>query len=175
MRQLLARLLGKLADFFKPSAGRHQYFDERLASEQWDLLEAAALLQITEFRIFELAYKEWFGHRPRPYIIERYFKDYMFNRAIPAWVTHFCRRVVALGHAGELDPRDFGIYYRLPSRRMTRIGQLYIAFLLAAFLGLVWFTYGERVLGGSTSSLFGRGDEPSVQDRPHQAVEEQPL
>lgn len=165
MRQFLARLLGKLTDCFKPSADRHQYFDERLASEQWDLLEAAALLQVTEFRIFELAYKEWFGRRPRSHLIEKYFNNYMFNQIIPAWVTHFCRRVVTLGHAGELDPRDFGIYYRLPSRRMARIGQFYIALLLAAFLGLVWLTYGDRVLGDATGSLFGRGDAPAVQDR----------
>ncbi len=147
-------------------AKRRLFFDEKNMSDDIaDVLEAAALLQVTEFRIFELAYKEWFGRRPRPYIIERYFNDYMFNQAVPGWVTHFCRRVVALGHAGELDPRDFGIYYRLPSRRMARIGQLYIAFLLAAFLGLVWFTYGDRVFGDSTSSPFGRGDEPAVQDR----------
>lgn len=164
MRQILAKLRGKLAEYFRPSAARHQYFDESLASEQWDLLEAAALLQVTEFRIFELAYMEWYGRRPRQYIIEPYFNDYMFNQVIPAWVTHFCRRVVALGHAGDLDPRDFGIYYRLPSRRMVRIGQLYIAFLLVAFLGLVYFTYGDRVLGDSTSSHSGPADEPVQRD-----------
>jgi len=165
MRQFLAKLLGKLSEYFSPAPGRLQYFDENLAADQWDLQEAAALLQVTEFRIFELAYKEWYGHKPRHYVIETHFNNYMFNQVIPAWVKHLCRRVIASSQAGDLDPRDFGIYHRLPSRRMTRIGRLYIAFLLVMFLGLVYITYGERVLEGSPSSLFGRGDEPAARDR----------
>ena len=77
------RLLRKLIDHFKGPPGRKQYFDEDLDQEQWDLLEAAAQLQVTEFKLFELAYRDWYGHPARQQAIEVCFRNYMFNRIIP--------------------------------------------------------------------------------------------
>ena len=125
-------LVDRLLSYFKPPADRRQYFDENLAGEQWDLLESAAMLQVTEFRVFELAYKDWYGVAPKHQVIEVHFRNYMFNQIIPVWVSHFCRHVVELGQAGQLNPKDFGVYQRLPSRRMMRIGQAYTAMLLIA-------------------------------------------
>lgn len=140
-------LIRKLVEYFRLTPDRKQYFDEDLARDQWDLLESAALLQVTEFRVFELAYKEWYGASAKPRIIEAHFRNYMFNQVIPAWVTHFCRRIVELGRAGTLEPKDFGIYQRLPSRRMMLIGKAYVVMLLLAFLVLVFMAYGHEVTG----------------------------
>jgi len=155
LRQFLAALIEKFTSHFRVSRGRQQYFDEDIDPELWDLLEASALLQVTEFKVFELAYKDWFGTMPRPYIIEPHFNNYMFNRIIPVWVKHFCRRVVEMGREGTLDPRAFGVYPRQPSRRMMRIGQVYTALLLMAFLVLVLMAYGDRLFPDPESVMFG--------------------
>lgn len=140
-------LIRRLVDYFRIPPDRHQYFDENVAADQWDLLEAAALLQITEFKVFELAYKEWYGVVPKPRVIEVHFRNYMFNQLIPGWVANFCRRVVEMEQAGTLEPRDFGIYQRLPSRRMRLIGKAYAAMLLVGFLLVVYLAYGQEVAG----------------------------
>lgn len=144
MISLLQKLIDRIHGYFSTPQGRQQYFDENLSRDQWDLLEAAGLLQVTEFKLFELAYREWYGVRPKARVIEVHFRNYMFNMVIPAWVSHFCRRIVELGQAGSLDPRDFGIYQRLPSKRMMRIGKAYTAMLLAAFLFLVYMAYWDE-------------------------------
>lgn len=141
----LQSLVRKLVSHFGLPPDRQQYFDEDVARDQWDLLETAALLQITEFRVFELAYREWYGVAAKHRVIEIHFRNYMFNQLIPAWVAHFCRRIVELERTGTLDPKDFGIYPRQPSRRMIRIGQAYTAMLLAAFLVLIYMAYGQEI------------------------------
>lgn len=144
---MLHKLIDRVCGLFQDAApGRRQYFDEDLAQDQWDLLESAALLQVTEFRIFELAYKDWYGAAPKAQVIEVHFRNYMFNQLIPAWVSRFCRRVVELGQDGTLNPADFGVYQRLPSRRMMRIGQAYTGMLLVAFLVLVCMAYWDEYL-----------------------------
>lgn len=152
------RLRRKLIEYFKVPPLRKQYFDENLNREQWDLLEASALLQVTEFRIFELSYKEWYGAAPKARVIEVHFRNYMFNQIIPVWVSHFCRGVIEKDRAGVLNPKDYGVYHRLPSKRMRRIGQAYAAMLLVAFLVLLYMTYGDTLFPNFASSLFGRGD-----------------
>lgn len=145
--RVIRALRHKLVDYFRIPPDRRQYFDEDVARDQWDLLETAALLQVTEFKVFELAYKEWYGAAGKQRVIEAHFRNYMFNQAIPVWVARFCRRIVEMGQAGTLDPREFGIYPRLPSRRMMLIGKLYVAMLLLAFLVLLYLAYGQEAAG----------------------------
>lgn len=158
MIAIVRKIVERVAACFKAPLDRRQYFDEDMDREQWDLLEAAAELQVTEFRLFELAYKEWYGAASKHQVIEVHFRNYMFNRIIPVWVSHFSRRVVEQSQAGTLDPRRYGIYQRLPSRRMRRVGQAYIAMLLVAFIALMYMAYGETLFPHPPQSLFGRGD-----------------
>jgi hypothetical protein len=64
-----------------------------------------------------------------------------------------------MARAGTLDPRDFGVYQRQPSRRMARIGKAYAAMLLLAFLFLVYMAYGDQLSG----LLADRPDPESVE------------
>lgn len=145
--RILGVLARKLAEYFRIPPDRQQYFDEDVARDQWDLLEAAALLQVTEFKVFELSYKAWYGVAAKQPVIEGHFRRYMFQQIIPVWVAGFCRRVVELEQQGALNPREFGIYQRLPNRRMKLIGKTYAALLLGAFLVLVFMAYGDHFVG----------------------------
>ena len=155
-------------DWLDRSRSRRQYFDEDLEQELLDLLEVSALLEIKEFALFELAYKEWYGRAPLSRVIEAHFSNYMFHGIIPAWVTSYTRHVLELQERGDLDPRRLGIYKRLPSRRLMIIGKLYTALLLVTLLVLTAIAYRDH---GIVKSLFGRADSGYEVDKPrHNAM-----
>lgn len=87
-----------------------RYFDEKSIPEDvWVVLKASSALSVGEFRVFQIAYKEWFGKEADEDWIERYFVQYMFNDIVPPWVRHFAKRVLVLDANDELDANQFGI------------------------------------------------------------------
>ncbi len=125
------------------SQDRRQYFDEDIDPDLWDLLQSSSLLEIKEFDIFELAYKDWFGHAPKPHVSEAHFSNYMFNNRIPVWVRRYTRMVVELHERGELNPRQLGVYKPLPSRRLKRMGTVYTVVILGMVLYLTFIAYRD--------------------------------
>lgn len=93
-------------------------FNAHVPSDIVAVLDASAVLEITEFRLFELAWRERFGSRPDQQHIERYFAAYMFADRVPHWVRSFARHILQLNAEGRLDPKAFGVWQRLPSSRM---------------------------------------------------------
>jgi len=71
--------------------------------------DTAGLLEITEFRVFQLAFGEWYGREIRDYEAEDYFTVFMYQDRVPFWVRRFCHKIQDLNDAGRLNPRDFGI------------------------------------------------------------------
>lgn len=111
-----------------------EYFNKHLNADKVAVLDAAAVLEVTEFRLFELAFTDWYGKRARETVIERYFVAYMFADRIPSWVRHFSRKIMTLYNQGRLDPKNFGVFPRLPSARMRLAAKIYAAVLLIIFL-----------------------------------------
>ena len=158
----------RLPDSWVKSVQNKQYFDEDLEQDSLDLLAAAAALEVKEFKLFELAYREWYGTRPLNHVIEAHFTNYMFHKIIPSWVRSYSRRVVELHDAGELDPREFGIYKPLPSKRLVLIGKAFSAFLVVVYLVFMYLVNTEPPV---TQSLFGRADITHERERPqHHAM-----
>ncbi len=89
-----------------------------------EVLEASSLLQITEFHLFELAHKRWFGRQARERELETWFARYMFAAQAPYWVRQYCREVATMDRRGTLDPLAFGVRPRVvpdtPMRRVLR-------------------------------------------------------
>lgn len=81
------------------------------------VLETSGLLAVSEFRVFELAYVNWYGVETDEKTIERHFLPYMFREEVPHYVRAFTRTILGLERADRLDPRDFGIE---PDRRTIR-------------------------------------------------------
>ena len=112
---------------------RVRHFDEdRIPEDVHAVLEATALLDITEFRLFGLAYRNWFGHPPDEKTIERFFLPYMFQDTVPSWVRHFCQRVIQLDQVGILDPVEFGVIERPATVDSVAKGYRYMFWLVAA-------------------------------------------
>ena len=106
-------------------------------SDSLDVAETAALLEVSEYRVFQLAYAGWFGNEPEERVIAPHFKAYMFRRAVPAWVRHFTRHVIDLAADEALDPREFGIATRWANRRDIARGRLYLVYLAIGVVALV--------------------------------------
>lgn len=83
--------------------------DKPIPPDVCHVLDTAALLQVTEFRLFEIAYRFWYGRDVSEQSIEKYFVHYMFRSVVPFWVRQLCRRVLEAQAKGTLDPTEFGV------------------------------------------------------------------
>ncbi len=70
---------------------------------------AAALLNVTEFQFFRIAYARWYGREASEREIEPHFGRYLNTMSAPVWVRHLARQITGRHRAGRLDPRDFGL------------------------------------------------------------------
>lgn len=114
-------------------------FDENLAPDVDSVLNATALLDITEWDFFDLAYRRWHGGAPAADIMEPIFAAYMFQNIVPPWVRHFARLVERLYRRGVLDRRALGVD-RLPSsRQMVSRGVRYCVTIAVTVTALMVF------------------------------------
>lgn len=74
-----------------------------------NVLDTAAVLQVTEFNLFRIAYRHWHGCDASERSIEQFFVPYMFRSIVPYWVRQLCRHVLRADAEGTLDPAEFGI------------------------------------------------------------------
>jgi hypothetical protein len=112
------------------------YDDEEIEQDTLDVLSASAVLEITEFRLFELAYERWFGEPPVEEKVEPVYARYMFCAIAPFWVRQYCRDVMARERMGALDPREFGVFPTPESDTMVQRGLRYGMIVLFVMLTL---------------------------------------
>ena len=113
--------------------------DEELTPDVDSVLNATALLDITEWDFFNLAYNRWHGGPAEEGIMEPIFAAYMFNDIVPLWARHFARLVERLYRRGVLDRQVLGVD-RLPgSAQMVSRGMRYSVFIVAMLIALIVF------------------------------------
>lgn len=101
------------------------------------VVEASNLLAVSEFRIFEIAYSQWYGVDCDPDAIEHHFLPYMFHEQVPHYVRAFTRKVRGLERDGSLDPEEFGIEAEERTVRGVVAGVFYSLFVVASVTVLV--------------------------------------
>jgi hypothetical protein len=81
-----------------------------LIKPDWDdnpkrslIIQAANLIQIGEFQLIQLAYKEWYKEDLPEDKINNIFNEYMVTGIIPMWVTYYAKDIVKLDEANVLD------------------------------------------------------------------------
>ncbi len=91
---------------------------------------SASLLQVSEFKCFQVAYEQWFGHELDEQSMESIFSTYLKELTVPHWVRHLTRKVFYLEVQGNLNPENFNII-RPENNRKDRIrGICYSALML---------------------------------------------
>jgi hypothetical protein len=109
---------------------RRLFFDERkMSGDVADVLEAAALLEVTEFELFRIAYQQWFGAKIDDRDLERLYLPYMFHKRVPPWVRQLARSVIAEADRDALDPRTYGVLPRPLSMDMYNRGLRYFLWI----------------------------------------------
>ncbi len=117
------------------------YFNRHIDADIVAVLDASSVMEVTEFRFFQLAYRDWHGRKASDQQIEQYFAAYMFAERIPSWVRSFARKILQLHADGRLDPKTFGIWQRLPSARMRFFAKAYMAALIVIFIAITLSVY----------------------------------
>lgn len=130
-------------------------FDENLPADVESVLNATALLDITEYQFFQLAYLRWFGQEGTDVRIESAFTRYMFESLVPSWVRYLARYVEDCERRQCLDRAAIGVQ-RLPhNRRMVHKGIRYAVILVLVLSGLIVFVDTMvRLAGLSTYCTF---------------------
>ena len=68
-----------------------------------EIIEAANLIQIGEFQLIQLAYKDWYNENLPEDKINIIFNEYMVSGIIPIWVTYYARDIIKLDKANVLE------------------------------------------------------------------------
>jgi hypothetical protein len=117
---------------------RELFFDEKkMSADVADVLEASALLQVTEFELFRTAWRRWHGGEIADADLERYYLRYMFRSQVPLWVRQLTRQVIAQAEASRLDATAYGVMPRQLTMDMYNRGLrycLWIAMILGTLL-----------------------------------------
>lgn len=114
-------------------------FDENIAPDVDSVLNATALLDITEWDFFNLAYNRWHGEPAAQSVMEPIFAAYMFNDIVPLWARHFARLVERLYRRGLLDRRALGIDRVPGSALMVSRGMRYSIMIATIIIALIVF------------------------------------
>ena len=106
-----------------------------------EILDAANLLQVGEFQLVQLAYKDWYREELSEDKIDKIFAEYMFKRIIPIWATFYAKDIKKLDKANALNIYDekyhiydyeFGEHYNEKERRNR--GILYATIVAIVFI-----------------------------------------
>ncbi len=67
------------------------------------VISAANQLQIGEFQLLQLAYREWFDHDLPEALVAKLFTSYMLYNEVPHWARHYARRILDGCECGDID------------------------------------------------------------------------
>ncbi len=130
-------------------------FDENLPPDVDSVLNATALLDVTEWDFFNLAYNRWYGEPVEEGAMEPIFAAYMFKDVVPVWARHFARLVERLYRRGVLDRQALGVERRPSSKRMAGRGMRYGILLVTVITALIVFAqFMAQIIGLGAHCLF---------------------
>ena len=64
---------------------------------------AANVLQVGEFQLLQLAYRDWHDEDLPEFMVDRLFHDYMIHNDVPPWARHYARKILRLDETGEIS------------------------------------------------------------------------
>lgn len=97
------------------------------------------MLEISEYELLAMAYREWYGRPPRREDLDALFGPYMFDGSTPYWAVALARQVITLYEHGRLAESRFRSPAHPPPtvrELVTGIGQ---SVLLLTVLWLIWY------------------------------------
>ena len=68
--------------------------------------KAANLLQVGEFQLLQLAYRDWHNKDLPEALVSQLFSSYMFKDEVPHWARHYARKIVDADENGALNDNE---------------------------------------------------------------------
>ena len=99
---------------------------------------AAGLLDISEFRLFEIAYVHWFGSEPEKKTMEGSFGSYLQTGLAPFWLRDMTRMIILKYRKGNLMPSRLGIDQPGAGRFKRRLGWILVGVFYFLIFFIVW-------------------------------------
>jgi hypothetical protein len=121
--------------------------EERENSDRRVVGDAANILQVGEFQLLQLAYRDWHGEEMPTRMVDQLFDSYMIDGVAPPWGRHYAREILRQESLGELDGQHRG-YHRYDSEYSAKTGL--DAYSICFALGLA----AIMVFGGIAISNF---------------------
>ncbi len=130
--------------------------EELEMKERLVVISAANQLQVGEFQLLQLAYREWFDKDLPEALVSKLFTSYMLHHQVPPWARHYARGIIDGHERGELDdnaPR----FHRFDHEYHTSVPQGFQRFCIAA-AGVMIAVFGSiyvanHVVDSPTSML----------------------
>jgi hypothetical protein len=146
----------------------HPDGDELKLKDRLVVISAANQLQVGEFQLLQLAYRDWFGNNLPEETFSRLFSSYMLDNDVPHWARHYARCVLERFERGELDDMD-PAFHRYDAEYHTVMPRGVQRFCVAAagvFLAVFGSIYvANQVVDSATSLLppyFEKKDLPQA-------------
>jgi hypothetical protein len=89
----------------------HPDQEEEEFKERSVVVRAANVLQVGEFQLLQLAYREWHGEDLPEADVSELFKSYMLYNAVPPWARYYARRVLEEYERGQINDTN-PVYHR---------------------------------------------------------------
>lgn len=82
---------------------------EETNPEAAEVAQAANILQIGEFQLLQLAYRDWHSAELPETLTDKLFACYMLRKQVPHWTRHYARRIIDWNERNILDAdnRDY--------------------------------------------------------------------
>ena len=113
------------------------------STKRSDVIHAANLIQIGEFQLIQLAYKDWYNDELPENKINNIFNEYMLTGIVPIWVTYYADDILKLDKANVLESNnikyhiydnEFGESIADEKKRQKR-GIVYALIIFFIFIG----------------------------------------
>lgn len=101
--------------------------------EQTLVAQASNILQVGEFQLLQLAYRDWHGQDLPEGLSDRLFEAYMIGGDVPAWARHYARWVIRQDEIDMIDSRD-PAFHRYDQNYVTHVPQGVRQFTLACMI-----------------------------------------
>ena len=134
----------------------HPDHEELAMKERLVVISAANQLQVGEFQLLQLAYREWHDKELPEALGSKLFTSYMLHNHVPHWARHYARRIIDGYERGELDD-NAPKFHRYDEDYHTQVPQgvqrfwVAVAGVIIAVFGGIYIA--NQVVGSATSIL----------------------
>jgi hypothetical protein len=77
--------------------------EELEMGQRTHVLKAANILQVGEFQLLQLAYRDWYNKDLPEALVSQLFSSYMLKNEVPHWARNYARKIIDADARGALN------------------------------------------------------------------------